>query len=207
MPGFKHPLWACVQERISDEAIIALYKKVRAGDDKAEHDLIHANLRFGLFLVTKYTGNSVERVEGIRNLRVDDLVSEMLVALVGAVRKLKKGAIDNHQSGITINGILGYISWTITGALNNLITRGTKGQFEMFIKTEKADIDHGMSCKELEEVIYSCVKDEREKQIIDMRMTGMTDLAISKDLGYSETYIWAIRTNVAKRITERLKCP
>jgi len=138
--------------------------------------------------------------------QTDELVSEMLNALVDGVKRISEGALDSH---IGTPGIAPYLSTTIHGRLNKMLRRKRP---VLSFKDEriKSELDRAIGRKgsedqeDLIELINRSVTTDQERLVINLRVEGYDDSEIAKMMKLTKARVHQIRTNVKHRILEQL---
>jgi FixJ family two-component response regulator len=186
-------------ERMSDEQILSLYRSVRNSNPENvyEAELLRGLLRFGSSIVAEFAIKAPSQVP--------ELFSEMADELWCAIEAMRQGAIDHHDPP----NVMGYVAVRLRGRLKKFVYREIRhriryrdqGKKKHREKIPKSSRD---SLYELEEILNACLKTERERQVIGLRLQGLDDVQIGKELGCSKQSVHEIRSRIKNRFTEQL---
>lgn len=142
--------------------------------------------------------------------RTEDMVSEMLDALVDGVKMISEGALDHHEGKPEISG---YLVQTMYGRINKLLRRSRESN-TLSLRAEgiKHEIQKAISRKgqqdrkDLMEIIDLSIRTKQERTVIELRVEGYDDTEIGQMMEPPVTKgrVHQIRTTVKRRIQEQL---
>lgn len=204
--GFNHPIKAfALTETVSNQRVLELYYLIRAGNQNARIEMMQAHLRLGLAKVAFFCSSE-------RNAtRREEMVSVMLESLWEGIDRLHMGAITHH--GDTPNPTA-YLMTKLFGNLrafcfsDRLLPTDPETPYRNSVvgirndcKSRNIDPSQHLRCIEIE---TKACRDERDHQILDMRMSGMDDAEIGTALNLSKARVGQIRASMAERVRKYL---
>lgn len=175
----------------------ALLAKVRAGNQEACDLLIKGHINLAANIVGRYIATYNE--DG------DALFSAALVGVCDAVDKIRKGVM-------THNNVTGYITDTIHGFISDELD---KLRFIRIPRRTRHDHDYKIpdfvrhnlvECcvfdsneLEVEEIKEKLIESDRDREILDYRLSGYSDPEIADLIGVSTKTVFVYRREMQKR--------
>lgn len=225
--GFRHWLGdQSLPQPLSEDKLLRYYHflrhaKTETVKKQAAHKLVMCHVRLGMAAVARWTLTYPHRT--------DEMVSEMLDALVDGVKMISEGALDRHETP----QIAGYLTQTVYGRINKMLRRDKfayalyisgkystgKGKIDVgsqeFVKTkgyrltrlEKALTTKGeQESRDIQEIIRRSIQTDQERTVIELRVAGYDDTEIGEMMEPPVTKgrVHQIRTAVKRRIQEQL---
>lgn len=185
------PFKSIIGNTLKPEEAANEYRKLRNGDIESYEKLLFGHLRLGLSIVAHYATKYPNKV--------DDLVSEMLVALTNGCNRMANGSLDNHLSSPNVGG---YLNQTVTGRIKKFLQKERLVPLTDPRRTSDA-VEEDFS-DELMEIVNKAIQDEDERRVITLRLKGFSDPQIAEQMEYSRGRIQQIRQNVVRRVKEML---
>lgn len=227
--GFRH--WLGDRElprQLEDAKLLRYYTLLRHGKNPgvrrdAAQVIVMAHVRLGMATVARWAVTYPTRT--------DEMVSEMLDALVDGVKMISEGALDNHEGQ---PNIVAYLVRTMYGRINKLLSRdkyahaiylggkhirgrgkASNGKDEDHVRTKgrkESKLEKALSTKgdqprqELMEIITRSIQTEQERTVIDLRVEGFDDTQIGQMMKppLTKGRVHQIRTAVKRRIEKEL---
>lgn len=195
--GFRHPIGSQeLPKQLTVEKLTKYYGFLRHAKNPgvrkaAAHKIIMSHARLGMSLVARWALGYP--------WQIDDMVSEMLMALVDGVEMIAEGAIDSHGNSPNIGG---YLAQTIHGRINKMLAQKPKDPGAKIIRSVPGD----QGCLDLMEIITRSIETRQERTVIELRIEGYNDAQIGQMLEpqLTEQRVYQIRTVVKRRIQEQL---
>jgi FixJ family two-component response regulator len=181
-----------------EEQIRSLYLSVRSsnGESDSAAELLRGLLRFGSSIVADFAVKAPSQIP--------ELFSEMADELWCAIEAMRQGAIDHHDPP----NVMGYVAMRVRGRLKKFVYREIRHRIRYRDQGDKRREKIPKSSKdtlyELEEILNACLRTERERQVIGLRLQGLDDVQIGKELGCSKQSVHEIRSRIKNRFTEQL---
>jgi RNA polymerase sigma factor (sigma-70 family) len=116
-----------------------------------------------------------------------------------AIDRMKVGAIDHHDP---LNPV-GYVAMCLRGRLRKFVF----GEIEHNIRycdqgKQKRRKSSEFTLDELAEILDACINTEREREVIQLRIEGLKDEEIGKQLGCSKQAVHEVRSRIRDRFLE-----
>lgn len=211
--GFQHWLSTRIPKALTVARTARIFKALQNPElaqkkrNQAARLLIRGHMRLGMAVVS----------ECYRPTLIDDLVGEMLLALTESVNRIVTGAIPAEHTNITayIRASLRFRVWRFICSYSRILgvriethrLREKKGK-PRFKQTNSIPVlacpNQNHRLLELKEVIDSVIENELERQIINLRLSGCTDVQIGEALDYTAARIGQIRRAIADRVKVKL---
>lgn len=197
--GFTHALTnEAHQAAITEEEALAIYQNNLHENPEQIHQLVLGHLRLGMTIVAGYAKSYPNKI--------DELVSEMAYALVWGCYLISNGSLERGRKIDSGPNIPGYLVSSITGRLNRFLKKAKYTSFRELqdipvILPDFTQID------ELWQIVLSCVETDRERAILNLRCSGMTDREIARKLvpPITPARVGQIRNILGRRIKEKLQ--
>jgi hypothetical protein len=165
-----------------DEECLRLYPLVRGGHKPSIDRIILGHLKFAFAIVTSVfnSGDS------------DSAISVAFEALVDGVIAIEKGSLDHH----TVPNITGYLAVTIKGKVTKFLN-AQKRTLKRF-PHRLYSIDNRQI--EYEEILSKILEDRKEREIIELRLSGRKDPEIGRLMGLTKQRVAQIRQKIGQRL-------
>lgn len=166
----------------NDQECLRLYPLIRGGHKPSIDRIILGHLKFAFSIVSSVfnSGDS------------DSAISVAFEALVDGVVLIEDGALDHH----TVPNITGYLAVTIKGKVTKFLNaqRRTLKRFPHRLYLIEPDII------EYEEILCKILEDRKEREIIELRLSGRKDPEIGKLMGLTKQRVAQIRQQIGQRL-------
>jgi len=176
-----------------DEKILELISQIRAGNEEAERQMFHGHLRLAIFIAGQYA----MRVPTF----TDDLAQEAMMALMMAIKDIPQKLKDDRF-------ITSFLTQKVHGKLYTFLRKQLKKLIYDTTITEMGSILMKLKeyrknrSRDMFQEIKDYLQDDREKEIIALRLAGYNDVEIAEKLGLTKMRISQIRHQIGKRINK-----
>lgn len=202
-----HPLATDLPPQMSDERKLELITKLLTGDLSAVEELVRGHLRLAIHIAGQYAAYTKNKAH--------DLVSEAILAIIIACHAIADGEVtdDTNYPGYIIVQIHSRLSRYLEKDHLIPVPRATvrlkKSQGEVLKAPtrEHSEFDKEYShltTFEIKDVLDTVIRNDLERQIIDLRSQSMVDREIADVLKISVSKIAAIRAAVEERFEQEL---
>lgn len=202
--GFRHWLGEKeLPEPLPTAILLRYYQLLRHAKNSgvrkvAAKKIVMGHVRLGMSIVARWALGYAHRT--------DDMVSVMLEALVDGVQLISEGALDHHIGDPEIGG---YLVQTIYGRINKFLRRPLVAVSTVPIRGthERAMGRKGeQESYDLREIIDRSIETDQERNVIDLRIQGLSDEEVGQVLQppLTKQRVFQIRDQVRRRIQEQL---
>ncbi len=183
-------------EILDDDEKLKLLKRVREKDPEAIEKMILSHIRLAFSIVNRYISVFPHFVK--------DLDSAAMLGIVIAVNKIAQGSMAAH------NNVTGYIVINVNYAVRGEIQKSFVIRAPRNKKVVKVTNDlrqggmlrHSQLSNQLYEIwdtVDSLTEDQLEKQILELRGEGHTDVEVAEFLGLTRSSVTRIRQSLFKK--------
>ncbi len=183
-------------EILDDDEKLKLLKRVREKDPEAIEKMILSHIRLAFSIVNRYISVFPHFVK--------DLDSAAMLGIVIAVNKIAQGSMAAH------NNVTGYIVINVNYAVRGEIQKSFVIRAPRNKKVVKVTNDlrqggmlrHSQLSNQLYEIwdtVDSLTEDQLEKQILELRGEGHTDVKVAEFLGLTRSSVTRIRQSLFKK--------
>lgn len=218
--GFYH--WfseITLPEPTNDEELLTLYPFLRnatgvvdeSAVTAAKHRVVQGHMKLAMSLVAEFAVRSP--------LKTDSMVSVALEAMVDGVEMIASGSIDHHVPNPNVTG---YLITTIRGRVTKYLAGDgiVRCDPQTYKKLREAgaylpvvvfdlSASHtripvlSSSRMEYTDLVQNIVEDDRERKILDMRLSGESDVSIGQKLGLSKVRVGQLRKKIGDKFLEQ----
>lgn len=178
------PLYVKFPAPITDERLAELVPRLRLGDESVYDEIFFGHIRLAISIVSKYVWQC-PKLE-------DDLLAEGMYALTIAIKHARHKLRDNN--------ITPWITTNVHRYLSACIDKHRNRKSDLF-KSELDDKE--IIEREIQESIEAAITVEKDSVrrelknlIINLRAKGYNDREISEIIGYSNSFVNKLRSEV-----------
>jgi len=193
---------ATLPQRLTESKLEALVVRLRQGDTGVMDDIVKGHMRLAMQIVSRYHAKI-----GIVDL-CEDLLGEAFLALVHGCRAAQTRLVDNNITPYLISKVHSAISNYLANAKTISIPRTTYNKYNGMLKPPKVEpLQDKASNQDIvsevigEELSLRCCTNPMQRDILQRRLSGESDMDIARVAGVSRSTITRLRQQIGENLT------